>query len=311
MFQRRICVLFVCACLGCTSSAGGGGGGVGVGTGQPVNAGCATFAQNMCSKMFACLAPAGAFLLGTVAECTTRLKLHCDLTAGLPDIALDRDQKMEACALTVSTMTCSELDAGGTDACTRIPGLRANGKVCRSHAQCQSTYCKKSGAECGTCAPTVAAGGACGGDSACSGAMACHLDGKCGTTKVGEAGAVCDNDKTICPTGYGCVGGICKKAGGPGDGCDPKFDSYDCDSGQLSVFCHDDSKTCAKINYVDPGGSCTGSADLCSNGYCAAGTCVGWIKDGEACDEATGKICQMPADCLNKLCTLPSAGNCN
>ena len=309
MFQRRISVLFVCVSLGCASSPGGGGGGGGVG--QPAVAGCATFAQNICNKMFACQAPGGAVLLGTAAECTSRLKLGCDLTAALPDIASDRDQKLAACAATIGTMGCSELDAGGIDACTSIPGLRANGKVCRSGSQCQSTYCKMTGGECGTCAPTVAGGGDCDSDKACGGVMSCHLDGTCGPTKVADAGAVCDADKTVCPTGYGCVGGICKKAGGPGDACDPQFKSDDCNSGQLSVFCHDDSKTCAKINYVDPGASCAGSTDLCRNGYCAAGTCIGWVKDGEACDENAGKICKMPAECLNKICTLPSAGSCN
>lgn len=311
MNRRLVLLAFVCLPLACTSSSSGGGGGYGGGGGGGGITGCVAYSQALCSKMFSCMQHGGAILVGNETECVARVKLGCEMSAKLPDLAPDRDQKLQACAATVNAMGCGGMATNAEDACAKIPGLRANGQVCRSNAQCQSTFCKKSGGDCGTCAPTVGNGGACEQDSACGGTLECHLDGKCGQTKLVAAGEACDGDRTECPPGYGCAGGICKKAGGAGDPCDPKFKSADCDAGQLSVFCHEDSKSCAKIVYVDAGGDCSASTALCRNGYCAAGKCVGWVKDGMACDEDAGQICQIPAECTNKICTLPSAGNCN
>ena len=159
----------------------------------------------------------------------------------------------------------------------------AVGGACTSSANCVvDAYCKTGGAATGTCAPLVAAGGACGNVDACATPMICSAAGGNGTCYTPAAsGGTCDS--TVAFLDYQCA------------------DERD--------YCDAASKRC--VSRVPAGGACA-ELVLCAPGTeCFNAVCVTYAIKGAACDTTNGPGCALGSSCENGICTgEPSGMSC-
>lgn len=279
---------------------------------------CSDLAAAYCGEISTCAPIFIDFVYGDVATCTSRLKAECLLTIGAPSVA-ETPSATEACASSISTLTCSDAFAKkSTGACVPIPGDRANGKPCGTYEQCSSGFCPiAADASCGTCAPSPHAGDPCVAGT-CGQALDC-VSGKC--QHPGTLGDACDPKATPCATSLSCRGGTCIAAAKAGEACDEgEVAAPKCD-GAKGLFCNGLTKVCQKLGEAKAGEACglVGSdVKVCVGGaFCRratgttfTGTCVAVAADGAACNETDGPHCLAPAKCVGGTCKLPDPTSC-
>jgi hypothetical protein len=200
-------------------------------------------------------------------------------------------------ATRAAAATCTSDDA--EKACKTPPGTLADGAACGSSAQCKSSYCKKVSpaaetTNCGTCAATVAVGGACDAiKDRCASGSSCKTTGTSttgtctattSTERVAEGGTcVSDTSFSSCASGLRCdfTSKKCVKLAASGDAC---TSSSDC---QKTLACVE-KKCGAKVAI---GGSCVSSSDCVSGAGCdlTSKKCAAYTfgAPGEACDYGT------------------------
>jgi hypothetical protein len=227
---------------------------------------------------------------------------------------------VEACALALDSSAC-ELPDGPPVPCN-FNGSLAGGAACNEGLQCQSGQCQGTAAfspggpigpvTCGTCAPFVGIGQACG-QGGCGSNANCLLGPDMETAKdpqytcvaitQGDVGATCDDLSAICKTGLYCAAqtGKCTALGdagpacgegtaSPGDpgGCAAPLSCVGlpgmatCSTGGAGAFCLNDLDCSPGLGCVP--GPC--SSSIARIGCSASGTCqpVAWASAGQACD---------------------------
>jgi hypothetical protein len=155
------------------------------------------------------------------------------------------------------------------------------------------------GSECGTCRPTVVAGGACTTGSQCAGSLQC-MAGVC--RSLPGSGEAC-SATTLCGYGLVCANGRCTAASKAGEPCA----TLPCNT-LAGLTCI--NGVCEAWQYANPGESCSPQAGrLCRRaGYCkvspgsTSGTCVAGAAEGEACDDLAGPFCVPYARCSGGIC---------
>jgi hypothetical protein len=308
------CVLLAMGAGGCgnisTESTDGGDARAPVSVAQA----CSDVDTSLCSALGACSAFALQLTFGDMATCVTRNDLGCTIGQMEPGVGRTTDD-LEACAHAVPAATCPDLIAGKMPAaCQDKPGTVINGAACGAATQCQSTFCNKNGA-CGVCAPRQAAGQSCNSDPQCAQNLVCASGSSC--VMPAEANIACD-DKHPCRADLYCKAGVCSTKGGAGDSCADTDKACDLLKG---VGCNPFTKICQNIHVAkkgDPCGIVAGTLVLCeASGLCEGatlavpGTCTAAAADGAACsNDAGGRSCLPPANCVNGICRLPATSSC-
>jgi hypothetical protein len=248
-----------------------------------------------------------------MATCLARDKLSCD--AYLQTRNTESASQLLACANALNAQTCDEFLYGTTrlDACKLPPGPLVDGTACVYGAQCQSLHCKTAvGAVCGVCAQKSPEGGACGRSSDCAGGhcnlalMTCAARPELGQPCTG----ICYGALVCAPTTSDASdgSGVCRTPLGNGAACDPQNDL--CDQLWVGATCDAVTQKCVTTQtVVGPGQNCDiawcSGGGNCTNGDSDGGyICVPPAADGAACD--TGNPCLWPAQCINKVCQLPT-----
>ncbi|MDI3285889.1 hypothetical protein [Polyangium sp. 15x6] len=130
------------------------------------------------------------------------------------------------------------IDANGqmSTACT---ALGADGAPCSASFDCEDALrCDKTASpDAGTCAPRLAVGGSCKGNSDCLAELRCAQDDTCQTRE--QAGGPCASDED-CAAGMMCQGAMCAPLGAGGAPCST-------DSDCASSACVDATGTCADV----------------------------------------------------------------
>ena len=171
----------------------------------------------------------------------------------------------------------------------------------------------------GKCAPPrgPVAGESCTEAGDCARGYTCRRGA--GVCEPGHGrGARCDSTaRESCAAGLECVGGACASRGKDGERCegyglaDIAIDT--CDG---ALACDADTKHCAAVALVAPGGTCDDATLRCERGYCKhdggrTGTCVAKKQQGDACDPAdTRDRCEGLARCIDGRCRLPNPEDC-
>jgi len=216
----------------------------------------------------------------------------------------------EACADAVPTVGCVpiELQYG---ACATQPGALPVGAACQQDSQCASTICSASG-ECGTCLPTVPAGGDCSAlGSMCVAGTGCDR-GTCTAPTIAKLGETCDDNWTFCEKNSICWNGVCSPPQGLNEPC---FRWSDCEAGLQCSNPTLQGGTCISgptPTYASSGAAC--SADVpCLVGICSDatnGTCPIPIADGQPCNPTSGTPCDAWSMCIDGTCRTDFSTSC-
>jgi hypothetical protein len=280
--------------------------------------GCTSFAQGFCGKIDQCAHPIIATQYGDVATCVTRQKLNCLNGLKAPGTTVT-PAKAQSCGNAAGSTSCTDIfNHNLPAACHGDPGKLVDGTVCSQDGQCQSTYCKKANSSdaCGACGERSASGGPCSRAEDCQYNLACGANMQC-TAWVGSGGT-CDANHP-CSTPLLCRGGTCAMPAGSGQPCVRTVQGDNCDLTQ-GLFCNGAmTGTCQMLQYANAGQACGLSANPVNFTACTAsstcsantnGTCVAPGADGAAC--GTGNVgCTPPANCVNRVCTLPDYTGCH
>jgi len=164
------------------------------------------------------------------------------------------------------------------------------------------------GSYCGTSDTCVAYGSA---GSACSSSLPCEANdffcsssGQC-TAKL-ALGAACAAD-IDCADALPCVSGTCAAQAPAGSPCTPSGYASPCKGG---LTCNPVTSTCVAPT-VQPGGACGANGLLCQVGSCSTtGLCPTIIPDGQPCPVDDTETCDVNADCLTGVCTIPGGTVC-
>jgi len=281
-----------------------------------VEEGCTQEADAICSALSGCATFWVQLFYGDKTTCVSRLTFSCKNDQMVNGITRTPDE-MAACAQAVKSSSCPDLVASKFPAACQVkPGTLMNGIGCGSDWQCQSTYCNTNGQTCGACGPRAAAGGTCTTDDGCMTGMVC-ASGHCVTP--GVSGASCDPMKQPCRSDLYCTSAsTCAPHVGAGASCADSASACDLFQG---VACNPFNHVCETVAVAQGGAACgivnrtltlcvaldqCGGATLTQPGVCASPA-----GDGEACGESnSGHNCIAPATCVNGVCRLPSATNC-
>jgi len=215
-------------------------------------------------------------------------------------VRFDRDG-FEACIDAHLAEGCSAPECGPFFA-----GVVTRGGACGDGLECldEGDFCTGEGvAQCGACAPKLGLFAVCALDDECK-------SGRCHQRCLPEVsfGSACD--KTCVPGGACCDGscvgqgmgrGICEKAAGRDERCDPTAsEAPDCDHA-LGLTCGDGR--CFAIPTGHIGEACDASHWCAGETSCIDGVCSDYPGPGGACD---GR-CRQETICRNGLCELPPA----
>ncbi|HVX95353.1 MAG TPA: hypothetical protein VHK47_10620 [Polyangia bacterium] len=311
----RVFVLAAAAAAGCggvTAATPDGGGDAHVVT---IDEACGMVAQGICDALNRCAPIFFQEQYGDATTCVSRQTLSCKTDQMVSGVARTADD-LVACAQAVPGLSCPDALASNLPAaCQPKPGTVANGAVCGSDLQCQSTFCNKTD-KCGVCAARGAAGKSCTTDNGCVTGLVCA--GQAGSkvcVTPGGMGQTCNLPNQPCRADL-----YCTSANGPGT-CAARAEAGGaCDSNDACNFfkgnlCNTSDHTCFTISIAKGGEqcgllsktACVGGVGPCSN--IISGVCANPAQDGEAC--GGNAVCIPPATCVNKLCQLPSAPDCH
>jgi len=269
---------------------------------------CTDFANAICGALMKCGAPAVTLYYGDLTTCETRLKAPCKSTLHDPGTTLTTN-RLDACAQKLIAESCADAyNHVVPDECKPLPGALADGTPCGDDGQCKSAYCKKTG----VCCVCGAKGGTCSVDGDCDSGLVC-VTGAC--VMRAAMGAAC-SDTIPCQYHLVCTGGTCQPPAGTGMKCTATAAGGNCDL-TLGDFCNPLSNVCQAVTYAGAGQPCglvnMGYAVCSGNGHCSGqlmGNCVAAAADGAACNAANGPNCQLPAQCINNVCTLSDTSTC-
>jgi hypothetical protein len=272
---------------------------------------CKDFFSASCNKIESCSELFMVLGYGSVATCTQRLSLLCEPLLSAAGTTLSAGD-FESCAAATRAQSCADAIAGVQPEACKVTGTLEDGKACGSDPQCQSGYCRMSGA-CGVCAKQAAAGESCTMDEDCAGGLACRQQVCVQYAEVGES---CGGNAPPCRSTLICNNGTCAKPLGAGESCQPLGSL--CDSTQ-GLLCSPQSRVCEKIALAGDGEPCglvSGSLVGCkSSGKCktdasGTGTCLAAAADGASCSTSDGPNCLPPASCEDGVCKLGDPSAC-
>ena len=293
---------------GSTGGTSGGTGGTNPEGGTTPDQICADSASAICETYRACIPTYFSQWYGDMDTCVTTLAaISCRFRLNAPGTG-DTPATIAACAAARRVARCPEIFENEVVACLPQRGTLANGAKCATSSQCQSQYCTLAfGSDCGTCAPTVAAGGKCtGAVGECAGSLQC-VSGVCGThPKVGE-----DCTFVPCRFGLACPSGLCREPAKAGESCASNW----CDT-RGDLVCRND--ICERWQYVGSGERCDievgphcSRASICkASPGSTSGTCLPPAAEGQACDEVTGPACVPWTNCRMGVCKVPDSTSC-
>jgi hypothetical protein len=271
---------------------------------------CTDFANAYCGELMKCGAPAITLYYGDVTTCEMRLKGPCKSSLHEPGTTLTPN-RLDACAQKLMAESCNDAYNHVIPAeCKAVAGALADGTPCGGDGQCKNAFCKKAaGMSCGVCASR---NGSCVLDADCDSGLVCAA-GTC-VMRV-AAGGMCDQGHP-CQYGLVCDAATCKTPPGTGMMCTASAGGGNCDQTQGN-FCNPISNVCQAVGYAGAGQPCglvnMGYTVCSANGHCSGqlmGNCVAAAADGAACNAANGPNCQLPAQCINSVCTLPDTSTC-
>jgi hypothetical protein len=277
---------------------------------------CTDAVTALCAKYDGCAPLLVAQQYGDQTTCVARTKPTCVAELAAPGTS-QTPASLEDCAKQLGNLTCAGLTANTPpDACKVKPGTVANGAACGTDAQCASTACIDRGTTgCGTCAPRVAAGGACGdkGQGPCDYGTTC-VSKVC--KKLANAGEACTASGD-CSFGLVCKSSACAQPDATGASCTPGADDT-CDRSK-GFYCHPTKKQCIAAKQGSVNGACGfdsgGEFTVCVGGaYCKtgasqlSGVCTKLVADGGACSDKDP--CQTPALCINGVCKVVDPSTC-
>ncbi len=277
---------------------------------------CTDAAVALCAKYDSCAPLLIATQYGDQPTCVARAKLNCVPGMAAPGTS-QTPAALEDCSKQISGTSCAAITANSPpDQCKVKPGTVANGGACGTDAQCASTACIDTGTTgCGTCAPRVAAGGACGakGQGPCDYGTTC-VSSVC--KKLANAGEACTASDE-CSFGLVCKTNACAQPDAGGAACTPGTgDTCDRTKG---FYCHATKKQCIAAKQGSVNGACGfdtgGEYTVCVGGaYCKTGSsqlsgvCTKLVADGGACTDKDP--CQAPAQCINSVCKVVDPASC-
>jgi hypothetical protein len=280
---------------------------------------CSQIAQGFCDVVSRCLKGWIETAFGDIATCAGRLRLACEDAKAAPGSTLTAAAQ-NSCLQGLAAASCADVIDRKFTGCD-IPGTRVDGMGCAHNGQCASNLCRSSETLCGACGPKAAAGGACTEDEECTTGLVCpEVDGTRRCVARAPAGMACSRTQP-CAYGFACDGNLCVAAGKAGATCRrPGGDLVGTCDGTQYLFCGS-GNVCQVIPTASAGQPC----GVIGNGYvgCAGGTycrtnalsftgvCANTAADGTACGPLpAGPPCVAPATCVDGLCRLPSALQC-
>ena len=276
---------------------------------------CMQAGQALCDALDTCAPVFVQELYGDEGTCVSRAALSCMTEQGTTGITRTADD-LVACAKAVPGVSCTDALGGNFPAaCDVKPGMVINGMACGANLQCQSTYCHKAGA-CGVCGPREDAGGACTTDDGCKKGLVCAGQA---CVKPAAPGDACNLPGQPCRVDLYCssakVPGTCMTRLGAGGACvDNPSDACDFSKGAVCNTLATPN-VCVTISVAKPGDACgLGSKTACVGGIAPCsnllgkGVCANPAEDGTGC--GGNDLCIPPATCVDKICQLPSAPNC-
>lgn len=297
---------------GGSSGNGGATGGAGANAdgGLTTEQVCAESAGAICEKYRDCIPSYFAQWYGDMSSCvTTLMAISCRFRLNAPGTG-DTLATIAACAAARRMASCGEAFENEVVACLPQRGSLPNGAKCATSSQCQSQFCSVLfGSDCGTCTPTVAAGGRCtGAPGECSGTLMC-VNEVCGSMpKIGEACA----QGAGCRFGLVCVNGVCAAPANAGEPCTVLACNVSANLSCRNGICEPRQYVGAGERCEIPEGPFCGRATFCkSDPGSASGVCVPPADEGQACDDVNGPECVASAVCRMGVCRVPDSTVCN
>lgn len=206
----------------------------------------------------------------------------------------------EACLATYAAPGCAPVVCA-----PYFEGLAALGEACGHSDACAGadTYCTgEATSSCGLCARRASGFAACALDVEC---LSDRCEQRC-LPPVGE-GDQCEKGCRFglcCPgscVGFGLGSGVCRRAAGLGEPCDPAEAAAPRCATELGLACV--ARRCAPVAVVLLGEACD-EARWCADGAsCLGGVCQPWPRVGEPCDGT----CVGDAVCAHGRCRVPPA----
>lgn len=269
---------------------------------------CPAYAKSVCGKLQTCATTLFNTSYESAAACETRQTAVCEKRAAAAGTSF-KDSKIQACATEIDGVACTDFATATLSACAPTSGTLANGAACGDHNQCQSSYCKSSNGQCGTCASRLTLGESCAGAAdGCEKGLVC--DGTCQTPVT--LGGLCTSSAQCAP-GLRCTAmNACEKPPSKlGDTCDAINVGCDFTAG---LWCDAGSSKCVAVNVAQAGESCAiaaGSFTACAaGGLCSNQICVAPVADGTACDGTGNPPCQTDAACIDGKCQIFDPSSC-
>lgn len=289
---------------GATSATGGQSSGTG-GAGGTGGSATVVVPENA-TEVEACRHYVTAFC-ARLAECDPDLEAPCLDLVDLCPSRLFADgsswtiRSAYECAAAWKDFSCEEAVNEGRPECANVPGSRAEGELCFTHAQCAGGLCSSSPLRnqfCGTCKAPATSHGACSYDTPCGWGETCESTSDATTGTCVDLGAV----PTTTPVP---VGGAC---GRRGPRCAPRLV---CEIELIDGPDHLEPDTGVCQQPAALGSPCTptfGHSGRCEDGAtCNArptGNCVAEPSAGESCGYTT---CDDQSWCnINGLSTMPT-----
>ncbi len=282
----------------------------------PIADACRRYAEVQCARWKACTPDRFTLDYNSDETCQARREAACRtdfLVVGRGEAAANR----MACAAAMMAQSCRDLlFARPLPACASPPGTLTAGQPCQRTSQCaRGLNCQVEVDSCGTCQPSIPAGGDCGWwAGGCAPGTTCY-DDRCLTTL--PAGASCKESSAPCEAGLECLPqGCAEKTAAAGASCAA---GDTCDPAQ-GLYCNFATELCepsppaAAVGEVCGTFTPQGGLLACGpdgNCYTASGAigavqrCVARADLGQPCDPATGKLCKLPSACARGTCVTP------
>jgi hypothetical protein len=283
----------------------------------PIEAACQRYAQVQCGRWKECTPARFATDYNSEEICRARREAACRtdfLVVGRSETADNR----AACADALAAVSCRDVFFNRrVPACDAPPGTLAMGQACFRTSQCaRGLNCQIEVDSCGTCQPSIAAGGDCGWWSGgCALGTTCYDDRCLPELKATEA---CKLTSAPCEAGLECLAqGCAEKTAAQGTGC---AEGDVCDP-QKGLYCNFTSGLCEPAPAAVAVGERCGTFDAqgaaleCGlDGFCytastavnAPRRCEPRADVGQPCDTAMGKTCKVPLACTRGTCVMPT-----